>query len=145
MGVSTQNRKFKGLWDEKKHGRLVPISLMNFNDNSNFMGDSSIFNSITDYHIATNFCTWHNSIAVVSCAKLCSNHFIRIWIRSKWNVHYIWIMMQNLLVKWTKRLGKEEVVSLWRHVEHSCWVIVRHKRIMQYAKIYLFYLWREIS
>ena len=26
-------------------------------------------NSITSHHIATNFCTWHDSIAVVSCAK----------------------------------------------------------------------------
>ena len=35
------------------------------------------------YQIATNFCTWHDSIALMSCAKFCSNHYITIWMKKK--------------------------------------------------------------
>ena len=57
-------------------------------------------NSITDDHIATKFGTCHDSLAVVPCAKYCSDHFISIWMRAKWNFHHIWIVMEKLLVKW---------------------------------------------
>ena len=57
-------------------------------------------NSITDDHIATKVGTCHDSPAVVPCAKYCSDHFISIWMRAKWNFHHIWIVMEKLLVKW---------------------------------------------
>ena len=57
-------------------------------------------NSITDDHIATKFGTCHDSLAVVPCAKYCSDHFISIWMGAKWNFHHIWIVMEKLLVKW---------------------------------------------
>ena len=57
-------------------------------------------NSITDNHIATKFGTCHDSPAVVPCAKYCSDHYIIIWMRAKWNFHHIWIVMEKLLVKW---------------------------------------------
>ena len=57
-------------------------------------------NSITGDHIATKFGTCHDSLAVVPCAKYCSDHFIIIWIRAQWNFHHIWIVMEKLLVKW---------------------------------------------
>ena len=31
-----------------------------------------------------------NSITVASCAKLCSDHFIQIWMKTNWNFHQIW-------------------------------------------------------
>ena len=58
------------------------------------------FNSITGDHIATKFGTCHDSPAVVPCVKHCSDHFISIWMRAKWNFHHIWIVMEKLLVKW---------------------------------------------
>ena len=58
------------------------------------------FNSTTDDHIATTFGTCHDSTAVVPCAKYCSDHFISIWMRAKWNFHHIWNVMEKLLVKW---------------------------------------------
>ena len=57
-------------------------------------------NSVTDDYIATKFGTCHDSPAVVSCAKYCSDHFFSIWMRAKWNFHHIWIVMEKLLVKW---------------------------------------------
>ena len=64
------------------------------------MENSFSSNSITDDHIATKFGTCHDSLAVVPCAKYCSDHFISIWMRAKWNFHHIWIVMEKLLVKW---------------------------------------------
>ena len=57
-------------------------------------------NSVTDDYIATKFGTCHDSPAVVSCAKYCSDNFFSIWMRAKWNFHHIWIVMEKLLVKW---------------------------------------------
>ena len=57
-------------------------------------------NSTTDDHIATTFGTCHDSPAVVPCAKYCSDHYISIWMRAKWNFHHIWNVMEKLLVKW---------------------------------------------
>ena len=57
--------------------------------------------SITDDHITTKFGTCHDSPAVVPCAKFCSDHFISIGMRAKWNFHHIWIVMEKLLVKWS--------------------------------------------
>ena len=40
---------------------------------------------VTTDQITTNFCTCHNNIiAGMSCAKFCSNPFIRIWKRINW-------------------------------------------------------------
>ena len=64
------------------------------------MENSFSSNSITVDHIATKFGTWHDSWAVVPCAKVCSDHIISTWMRAKWNFHHIWIVMEKLLVKW---------------------------------------------
>ena len=50
--------------------------------------------------IATIFGTWHDSWAVVACAKFCRDIIISYWIRAKWNFHRIWIVMEKSLVKW---------------------------------------------
>ena len=50
--------------------------------------------------IATIFGTWHDSWAVVACAKFCCDVIISNWIRAKWNFHHIWIVMKKSLVKW---------------------------------------------
>ena len=57
-------------------------------------------NSVTGDYIDTTFGTCHDSSAVVPCAKFCSDTFISIWMRGKWNFHHIWIVMEKLLVKW---------------------------------------------
>ena len=60
-------------------------------------------NSITNNPIATNICTCHDSCAVVACANVCNNQYIRIWMRMKWNCHHIWISKEKLFVKWVPR------------------------------------------
>ena len=47
-----------------------------------------------------NFFTCHNRTAVMSCAKFCSDQFVRIEVRAKQNFHWIWIVIGNLFVKW---------------------------------------------
>ena len=73
---------------------------MIFHTNSNSKPNSFCINSLHGYQIATNFCTWHDSYAVVSCAKFCCNHLIKNGMRTKWNYHRIWIVMQKSIVKW---------------------------------------------
>ena len=54
----------------------------------------------TNKVIATKFGTWHDSWAVVACAKFCCDMINCNWIRAKWIFHRIWIVMEKLLVKW---------------------------------------------
>ena len=70
-----------------------------FARNSNWMETSPCHNSVAGHQIATNFCTCHDSTAVVQCTKFCSKHYIRIEVRVKWNFHRIWIAMEKPLVK----------------------------------------------
>ena len=50
--------------------------------NSNSMDISFDIIQLLDIHqIATNICTCHDSTAVVTCAKFCCDHFIRIEVR----------------------------------------------------------------
>ena len=55
--------------------------------------------SAAGHHIATIFCTWHDSRAVVPRTKFCSDHRIRIEMRVKQNSPRIWIAMEKPLVK----------------------------------------------
>ena len=77
-----------------------PFHLRFFHHNSNSMEISFSSNSVTGDYIDTTFGTCHDSSAVVPCAKFCSDTFISIWMRGKWNFHHIWIVMEKLLVKW---------------------------------------------
>ena len=52
-------------------------------------------NSVTGHQIATNFCTYHHSTAVVPCTKFCSDHCIGIEMRAKRHFHRIWIAMEK--------------------------------------------------
>ena len=63
------------------------------------MENSPRCNSIAGHQIATNFCTCHDSTAVVPCTKWCSDHCIRIEVRVKQNFHRIWIAMEKPLEK----------------------------------------------
>ena len=60
-----------------------PVSQTFFARNSNSMETSPCCNSAAGDQIATNFCTCHDSTAVVSCTKLCSNHNYYNWDESE--------------------------------------------------------------
>ena len=96
-------------------------------------------NSITDDHIAT-FGTCHDSPVVVPCAKYCSDHLISVWMRAKWNFHYIWIVMEKLLVKWAPETWKEfschDVVMDWRiNIARPGWINIGPWEIWPQSRI----------
>ena len=99
-----------------------PVSLRFFHHNSNSMEISFHFHLDSNTVIATKLCTWHDSCAVVACAKICCDLmassrvmarrcFHRIWfagkkplvkrdpgpdgIAAKWNLPRIWIVMEK--------------------------------------------------
>ena len=49
--------------------------------------------------IATKFCTWHDSCAVVACAKICCDLMASNGITARRNFHRIWIAGKKSLVK----------------------------------------------
>ena len=69
-----------------------------FVSNSNWMETSPCCNSNTGLQITTRFCTCYDSTAVVTCAKYCSDRFVSITVKAKWNSHRIWIAMEKPLV-----------------------------------------------
>ena len=82
-------------------------------------------NSAPDDQIASNFCTCHNSTAVVACAKFCSNHFIKNWMRAKQNFHRIWIMMELSWLVWSPEcvlLFAGRIASKWKRQEQMSFV-----------------------
>ena len=78
------------------------------------METSPCCNSVVGHQIATNFCTSHDSTAVVPCTKFCSDHYIRIKMRVKRNFHRIWIAMEKLLVK------RGHVRCFWQSALNEC-------------------------
>ena len=87
---------------------------------------SPCHNSVAGHQIATNFCTCHDSTAVVPCTKFCSDHCIRIEVRVKRNFHRIWIAMEKPSVKrapaWLRMACVECVVlsTYWPIALSSC-------------------------
>ena len=76
------------------------ILLTNFDRNSNSLESLLCCNSITDHQIATNFWAYDDSRAILSCTKLCIDHFVRTEVRSKRSFRRNWIATGNALVKW---------------------------------------------
>ena len=84
-----------------------------FHHNSNVMEISFCSHPNTNKVIATIFGTWHDSWAVVACAKFCCDMVTSNWIRAKWNFHRIWIVMDKSLVKWAPGW-----LLAWQHHDH---------------------------
>ena len=61
----------------------------------------------SDTVFPTKFCTWHDSCAVVACAKLCCDPIASIWITAIRSLHRIWIA------------GKKWLVPTWYILKHS--------------------------
>ena len=52
-------------------------------------------------YIATIFCTWHDSSAVVPCANLCSDHYVRNFAHNKVKIFQrIYITLGKSLLRW---------------------------------------------
>ena len=70
--------------------------------NSNSMKISFYAHPLCNAVIAMKFCTWHDSCAIVACAKFCNDTKPIYGVTLKPNCPRIWIMMENLLAKWPR-------------------------------------------
>ena len=66
--------------------KQVPISLT-----TKFVGKFFHCYSVIRYAMPTDSSTYHDSRSIVPCAIICSDHFVWIWMRVKWNFHHIQI------------------------------------------------------
>ena len=104
----------------------------------------SAYNPLPVHQIATNFCTCHDSCAVVTCSKLCSNHLIKTWIKSKLWIHLFWtrIIWQSVSVmSWGLQYQKPDcywIRNVWRKGYSEPHYVVRSRHTMALQKgIYL--------
>ena len=81
-------------------------NLMEITHNSNLMDNFFYCNSITGKQITTKFCTCHDSCAVMTCAKYCSDCFIIVGMRAWQEYHWIWILIEKQLVKFALEIPK---------------------------------------
>ena len=70
-----------------------------FHRNSNSMENSFHYHLDSNTVIATKFCSWHNSCAVVACTKICCDPMASNKIRARRSFHLIWIMGKKSSVK----------------------------------------------
>ena len=79
-------------------GAQGPVPLMVFHHNSNSM--EILFHSNLDSNIviATKLCTWHDSCAVMACAKICCHLMASNGIMARRSFHRICISGKKLLV-----------------------------------------------
>ena len=77
----------------------APFHSRFFHRNSNSM--EITFRSHLDSNsvIVTKFCTWHDSCAVVACAKICCDLMASDGITARRSFHRIWIAGKKSLVK----------------------------------------------
>ena len=61
--------------------------------------------------IATKFCTWHDSCAVVACAKICCDLMASNGITARRSFHRIWIAGKKSLVKRAPGHGLSHVLQ----------------------------------
>ena len=90
--------------------------------------------SISLDFITTKFCTCHDSISVVACAKFCSDNIDIIWMRWKWNWSQIWIKSGKLAVKWCPILDEISMhgfagigiynLPIWWLMMSSLWIFI---------------------
>ena len=71
-----------------------PFHWQFFHHNSNSMEIS--FSCKSNYWYRNRYIS-HGRTAVVPCAKFCSDHFIKMWMRVWWNFHHIWIVMEKFV------------------------------------------------
>ena len=78
-----------------------PVSLMFFFSIAIQIWWKYSFHSHLDSYavIATKFCTWHDSYAVVACAKNCCDLMASNGITRRQSFHWIWIAGKKVLVK----------------------------------------------
>ena len=99
----------------QRYHEETPVSLTNFCSQSKFDGNLLCYNSVAGHKIAMNFCTRHDSTAVLPFTEFYSHYCIRIEVKVKRNVHRIWIAMEKPSVKRGPGMKLQWSESWWRH------------------------------
>ena len=89
-----------------------------FTPNSNSIKKYIHHNFILSHQITIKLCTCHDSCAVMACAKFCSDHFIRIWTRVEWYLHWIGILSGKSSIIWSTMSDKNKI-SYEPHIKLS--------------------------
>ena len=93
----------KYIYDFDKHNSGARFTNRNHR-NSNSMEISFYSHLESNTVIATKFCTWHDSCAVMACAKICRDLMASNGITARRSFHRIWIAGKKSLVKWAPGL-----------------------------------------
>ena len=75
-----------------------PVSLMFFPSQLKFNGNFVALHLNSNTVIATNFFTWHDSCAVVACAKICCDLMASNRVKARRSCNRIWIAGKKMLV-----------------------------------------------
>ena len=89
----------------------VPFHQQFYHRNSNSMKISFHSHLDSDTMIVTNVWIWHDSCAVVACAKICCDLMTANGITARWSFHRIWITGKN---------GPLDVFK-YSYMEYCCW------------------------
>ena len=81
------------IWSSYCHESWAHFIIRLFQWNSKSTTDLFSWYRIPGEMTVTNFDTCHDYTPVLSCAKFCSDRFVRIWMRAKRNFYRIWIVM----------------------------------------------------
>ena len=94
--------------------KLGPVSLTNFHRNSNSMEITFHSHLHSKTVIATRFCTWQDSCAVVAFAKICYDLMASNGVMARRSFHRIWFAGKKTLV--TPAPGViRPVIMCWKH------------------------------
>ena len=112
------------------------VILMIFHHNSNLTEILFYCNSVPCHQIATNFCTCHDSSAVMACAKFCSNYFITCWLKTKFcdkfelwrkNISEMGPTPISLLKKAYQMINQISFIrSWWNFADSTTYMILLH-------------------
>ena len=85
--------------------------------------------------VKTNLCTWHDGLAPIWCtwqraamwcAKFCSNHFVRIWMRAKHNFGLLskWVTIWWSTISSTSSEKCVTQIRLWTYKRHPIHTLI---------------------
>ena len=107
MPIAPDTLYWRRIYDEGMYGNerrkqmwtRAPFHYRFFHRNSNSMEISFHSHLDSKIVIATKFCTWHDSCAVVACAKICCDLMASNGIMTSRSFRRIWIAGKKPLVK----------------------------------------------
>ena len=121
--ISIYNRFEKVLWDLIVTVLPIlsdcdPCHLWFIHHKSHSTGYAYCYYLIPQHTITTKFCTWHDSTAVVPCAKFCCDYWVRFWMEAKQNFELWWKIVGGMF-PWSQALPNHQTVlilSVSRHL-----------------------------